>query len=154
MSNGHADQGAPGRARQHAQDRAQRAWAWVEAVRRERRDVQQRYGTLARKLPGYIQASGLGQTMAFLLARRGEPREHDERGESRETTAEGLLFDHLDRHLRDILRRQRASSRNPMALILELTPAEYRRATRELMALASWLKRFAEGRLELGQGGP
>lgn len=135
MSNGRTEKDAPGRARRHAQDRARFAWDCVDKVTRENAKVQKRYGTLARKLPGYLQVSGLGQTLAFLCAKR----------ESNDT-GEGLLIDHMDGYLRDVLPRGSAGS-DIMKLILGLEPAEYRRATRELMALAAWLKRFAEGRL-------
>ena len=135
MSNDRTSQGASGRARQHAQERARRAWDAVDAVTRQAETLQKRYGTLARKLPSYLQASGLGQTLAFLHAKH----------EPSKTTAEGLLLDHLDNHLRGVLRRQ--GPQDIMALVLDLSPADYRRATRELMALATWLKRFAEGRL-------
>lgn len=117
--------------RDAARERARTAWQWVdEAVKRPYSDM---YGTLARKLSSYLQVSGLGQTMAFLYSKaRGE-----------DGGAHGLLFEQLARHLA----RGRTTERRDMAVILNLGPAEYRRATAETMAIALWLKRFAEGRL-------
>lgn len=117
--------------------RALAAWGWVnEAEQLAKRD---RYGTLARKLPSYLQVSGLGQTLAFLYGRgfaRGKPDEQ---------SAEGLLLKQIGAYLQDFCKRPRVV--DPMETLLSLRPAEYRAATRELVAIAEWLKRFAEGRL-------
>ncbi|MCC6552090.1 MAG: type III-B CRISPR module-associated protein Cmr5 [Polyangiaceae bacterium] len=94
-----------------------------------------RYGTLARKLPSYLQVSGVGQTLAFLFGRSG--------GDQR--APEGLLLKHLGEHLKKELRRPPEEA--PMDTVLGMTLSQYRQATRELMELAGWLKRFAEGRL-------
>lgn len=132
------NQQRPGRARLHTQERAQKAWEYVDAVTKEGDGVQARYGTLARKLPSYLQVSGLGQTLAFLYAKRSSDKK---------TTAEGRLLEQLTGYLRSTLRRERLASDVVMSVVLALEPAEYRRATREIAALATWLKRFAEGRL-------
>lgn len=119
--------------------RAKIAWGWVEQVLSrfsgESGDkAQKRYGTLARKLPALLQVSGLGQTLAFLFAKSRQ-------GES----AEGLLFSQFAGHLRD--RLQLRPEGDFMYAVLDLTPAAYRAATQEALAVADWLKRFAEGRL-------
>jgi CRISPR-associated protein Cmr5 len=101
----------------------------------EKRPDSARYGTLARKLPGYLQVSGLGQTLAFLFAKGGDD----------DKKAEGLLLFQLGQHLKErgLMQRNRA----PMEALVEMSPADYRQATREAMAIAEWLRRFAAGKL-------
>lgn len=126
------DAAGPPRARAMlGQERASSAWGFMT----ERNATAQgdRYTTLVRKLPSYLQGSGLGQTFAFLHSKsqgRESPRQ----------SAEAVLL----RQLGDYLARYlgQAPAQEPMALILRLDPAEYRRATRELMLLAEWMKRF------------
>ena len=115
------------------QEQARTAWNWVDTVVNENASFQDRYATLARKLPGYLQVSGLGQTMAFLYAKS-----------DKENSAEHRLCDQLGEYLGMGTRDQ------VMGQITRLTPGAYRQCTRKLMQVADWLKRFAEGRL--GEG--
>jgi CRISPR-associated protein Cmr5 len=80
--------------------------------------------------------SGLGQTLAFLFSK----------GERNADKPEQMLFTQLTEHLRSRLRP--APTGDFMVAVLDLSPAAYRTATREALAVADWLKRFAEGRLE------
>lgn len=118
--------------------RAKVAWGWVTAAeaRFPKEKERKRYGTLARKLPTYLQVSGLGQTLAFLFSK----------GERDKDKPESLLLSQLSDHLRS--RLSPPPTGEIMSAILELSPAAYRTATREALAIADWLKRFAEGRLD------
>lgn len=118
------------RARDLAREHARRAWEWVDEAAK-RPDLSDTYGTLARKLASYLQVSGLGQTMAFLYSKGSSASAHR------------LLFGQLAGQLT----RGRGGDRRDMQDILDLEPGAYRRATGDAMALALWLKRFAEGRL-------
>ncbi|KYG10841.1 hypothetical protein BE21_58700 [Sorangium cellulosum] len=127
--------------------RARIAWGWVDTALQTLRGDRARYGTLARKLPSLLQTSGLGQTLAFLFAKAG--------GNARK--AEGLLLEQMSLHLRQRLNRPLAAGAvreldHGMQLVLDLTPSDYRRATAEAFAIAEWLKRFAEGRIEAEEG--
>ncbi len=124
-------------------ERARVAWDWVDkalqALRSDRDRA--RYGTLARKLPSLLHTSGLGQTLAYLFAKAA----------GNANKPEGLLLEQLTTHLRRRLGRPPAASQSLhpcMQLVLDLEPAEYRRATAEAFAAAEWLKRFAEGQIE------
>lgn len=142
-----ASERAPAKGADLGRQRALVAWTWVTQAeaggekrggeRNEQRleTFRKRYGTLARKLPSLLQVSGLGQTLAFLFSKGGTKREG----------ADWLLFSQLATHLRE--RLNRTDGADFMALVMELSPAEYRNATREAAAVAEWLKRFAEGRL-------
>lgn len=118
---------------QRGQDQAKTAWGWVSAA--EKSHFKERYATLARKLPSYLQVSGLGQTMAFLYAK------------SKDVGAEQMLCKQLSIYLQT---RFGGTEVDVMAMIIKLEPDVYRRATQELMQVTDWLKRFAEGRLGKG----
>jgi|GEM_PF-5819627 len=67
------------------------------------------------------------------------------------TRADQALFEDLDDFLRDDrfgLFTGERRERPLMEIILGCEPAHYRRATREVQAMADWLKRFAEAELE------
>ncbi|MCU0688059.1 MAG: type III-B CRISPR module-associated protein Cmr5 [Polyangiaceae bacterium] len=138
------------RASQHvrrAQDQARIAWNWVDSVSKDFGDKDKdRYATLARKLPSYLQVSGLGQTMAFLYAKaKSGGAEGGEKDQG--DRAAGTLLKQLRDYLRNRFNRR---DDDAMGLVVGLDPSEYRRATQELMQMADWLKRFAEGRLGTG----
>jgi CRISPR type III-B/RAMP module-associated protein Cmr5 len=83
-----------------------------------------------RKLPAHVQASGLGQTIAFYLKKN--PR-----------VAEALV-----RGLQVGRQQQTDALQYLRHLMGQATAAEYRKATRQALAYASWLKRFAEAALQ------
>lgn len=114
--------------------RAGRAWEWVNQAE----DLREKYTILARKLPGMLQVSGLGQTLAYLYGKGYKG------GKQNEAEPEGRLLKQLTGYLREMLKR---STEDPMETLLSLSPAEYRLATREVAAVAEWLKRFAEGKI-------
>jgi len=124
----------PAPERDLGQRRARAAWRWVE----EGLPLGEKYGILTQKLSSYLQVSGLGQTFAFLYGRGYD------RGFPMNGSAHGLLLKQLGEYLKEYTKRSRP---DPMENLLSLTPAEYRAVTQELMAVAEWLKRFAEGRL-------
>lgn len=127
--------------RDRSQERAKSAWGWVDEAVNNDKKIQGDYGRLARKLPSYLQVSGLGQTMAFLFSGR----------EEKKTTAHELLFKQLAAHLRGVLQGSRDDGKLPairgMEFLVAMDPVQYRVATREAQAVAEWLKRCAEGRI-------
>lgn len=125
----------PALRQQRSEQRALYAWGCVREAADQGPRASARYGTLARKLPSYLQVSGVGQTLAFLFGRSGSDK----------LKPEALLLKHLGEHLKKDL--QRPANEAPMETVLQMTPSQYRQATRELMELAGWLKRFAEGQL-------
>ncbi len=120
-----------------AQDRARWAWDQVEKMVKQPEEMRKKYGALACKLPSYLQTSGLGQTLAFLYAHQGTPKDNK---------PHRFLLEHLQNYLGDQFPGKR--SLQAMQIVLGFTPVEYRRATREVEAAAQWLKRFAQGRLD------
>lgn len=120
--------GSQGRSRGQTldQQRAKIAWGWAEEARKNLGSAAERYENLARKLPGYIKTSGLGQTMAFLFSK----------SKGSDKAPEGLLF-------RQMLERLAPGEKNQsMDGVVNLTAVGYRQATREALAMAEWLRRF------------
>lgn len=117
-----------------AQERA--AWAWKsidDAVRDLSGKDQGSYGLLVKKLPSWLQVSGLGQTLAFLFSK---PK----------SLAQQKLFTQLTQRIGAPPQEKRRAE--GMKLVTEMTPQEYRRASYELSRCAELLKRFADGRID------
>lgn len=128
-------------ARTHHTVHDQRAeWAWDQVSRVPQEHpagTAKDYATHVRKLPARIQVNGLGQALAFLFAKSKS---------GKKTTGAGVLLGQLGARVTDIL-----SSKDPldgpklMGKLVDLSPADYRRCTHELMLTAEWLKRFVDG---------
>ncbi len=137
------------------QKRAKKAWDQVKAVPKR---FHKEYRSLVRKVPAMIKMCGLGQTLAFLLA-----KEEKEAQKIRDTSdpgklerAEGCLYKHLEEWLLDeeapIAWPDSPEDQPLMNRIMGVESAVYRQATREALAYLGWLKRFAEACLEKGGG--
>lgn len=112
------------------------------ALRRVRSvtEKHEKYQTLLRKLPARLHANGLGQTAAFLLAKgAGEPE-----GTVYEWLAAGLQEAEIysdDQLIQNLVGAGTVLNNDVVQAGVE---ANYRRASTEARALATWLKRFAE----------
>jgi CRISPR-associated protein Cmr5 len=111
------------------QKRAAHAWACIEKVPT---GVQKKYGSLVRGLPSLIQSDGLGQTLAFLLSKAGGDAKKEHR----------VAYDHIAAWVRQELGFQD----DLIEWLLKQSSTDYRRATAEVLAYLSWLKRFAEAK--------
>jgi CRISPR/Cas system CMR-associated protein Cmr5 small subunit len=79
---------------------------------------------LLRKLPSHIQTSGLGQTLAWLLKKNPDIAKQVCRG------VEGS--------------RQEVDANKFLGRLIRGSASEYRRKSRQALAFAEWLKRFAD----------
>lgn len=120
-----------GRRQLSEQARARQAW---EDVGNVSENIQDKYGTLARKLPSLLQVNGLGQTLAFLLAKAG----------NKQTDAHYVLYGHVS----DWVMGQLEPSEEDRLLDWVISQGSdlYRRATVEGLAYAMWLRRFVEAK--------
>ena len=122
------------------QERAAYAWKCVEEAQNALSEKASEYGQLARGLPALIQTNGLGQTLAYLLA-KGKHKDA-----VKQENPHHLLYSHLSRWvMKEIW--QREDSDGLLVKLTQESSANYRRATSEAMALLIWLRRFAEARL-------
>jgi len=97
---------------------------------------QSEYKSYCKKIPSYIQTNGLSATFAFIF--------------SKNNTTYTLIYDQVDEWLRrrynddsTILNREQRL----MERLIRLDSTKYKKVTIEVLALFSWLRRFAEGRI-------
>lgn len=111
------------------QKRAAHAWGCIEQVPT---GIQKKYGSLVRGLPALVQSDGLGQTLAFLIAKASGKQDKEHM----------VAYKHIEGWVRQELGAQG----DFLGWLLEQSTFEYRRATAETLAYLSWLKRFAEAK--------
>jgi len=115
------------------QERAAKAWEQVEKIENGTTKTKKKeYGSLARGLPAMIQGNGLGQTLAFLLAK----------GEGNSQKSHRVLYQHLAEWLSAKISKE--PGHDFLKWLVHQNSDTYRRATTEALAYAMWLRRFAE----------
>jgi len=121
------------------QRRAQHAWqaivsqATVVNGKRQYDDRAKEYAREARKLPVRIMASGLGQALAFILAKAKDKKPNLRK-----------LHDDLTDW---VIRKRPIQAKEPKSLLESIIQGDadfLRRATDEALAYLQWLNRFAE----------
>jgi CRISPR-associated protein Cmr5 len=117
------------------QKRAAHAWACVEEVTNKPEDFRKKYSSLVRGLLTLIQSDGLGQTLAFLKAK----------DESDGKTHYILAYKHLSSWATTEDSALKVQD-DFLEWLLKQSTSDYRRATAEVLAYLSWLKRFAEAK--------
>ncbi len=103
------------------------------------------YSTLARGLPAMLQANGLAQTLAFLMAKA----ENNSPNRSVHARLLSHLTDWLDRNVRVQIQPNPSTilpSRELFRWVVNAETGIYRRTFVEAMAYATWLRRFAEAK--------
>jgi CRISPR-associated protein Cmr5 len=114
------------------QRRAAMAWKQIEET--DRRDYKNKYGSLVRGLPARIQTDGLGQTLAFLLAKAKNDRNNEHYA----------AYEHLSAWLG--ANEQFGFGKGAFEWLLQQDSDTYRQAAAEAQAYLGWLKRFAEAK--------
>lgn len=152
------------------QQRAEKAWAQVSGVPK---DKGKEYHTVVRQAPAMIKTNGLGQMLAFLLAKEKKDARRVRQASKNQLGADGLLYKHLEewligdeggtptvedgpiRYLKAPIPWRKADKPTVIERVIAEDSTVYRQATREALAYLSWLKRFAEARFgkEAAQGG-
>ncbi|MBC7233573.1 MAG: type III-B CRISPR module-associated protein Cmr5 [Chloroflexi bacterium] len=140
------------RQRSLEQERASVAWECIQRVQERNKQLEDKkkyakeYSSLARSAPADIQANGLGQTIAFWLAKGYEWDKKEQQSKPKQDNAHAELLSHVARWLRH--RRILPEGKDPVDWISQdATTDEYRLATVEAIAFLTWLKRFAEAEL-------
>lgn len=114
------------------QQMALSAYDRVTVVKAQSADYQQKYGTMAHKLPLLIHTAGLAQALAFVESRNEEPHT-----QLLQHLAETI--DHAGiHHGRELATRSRAAELD-----------EYMLLTRRVLAALVWYKRFVESILKI-----
>jgi len=92
---------------------------------------QSEYKSYCKKIPSLIQTNGLSATFAFIF--------------SKNNTTYTLIYDQVDEWLK--LRYNINSNEELIERLIKLDSTKYKKVTIEILALFSWLRRFAEGRI-------
>jgi len=126
------------------QKRAKYAWECIQKVRGNI-EQEDKYKSYVRSAPSYIQINGLGNTLAFYKSKfEADLRKKGENELSADNRAYKLLYDHLNewrkelRGGKDILEWIRDENTSSLGVF---------QATKEIIALLNWMKRFAEAEL-------
>jgi len=119
------------RQRSLEQERAKKAWDAIKPIKGK--GFESKFKSLATGSPADIQTNGLGQTLAFWKAKKGD--EHK------------ALYEALAAWLQEETLSIVPRGKDLLEWVLEASTEGYRRATTEAMAFLTWLKRFAEAEL-------
>lgn len=120
------------------QRRANHAWEAIQEAKRLPKDKAKEYGGHAKKLPTRIMAAGLGQALAFILAKAGDPTSREHRAHVKK------VHDHLTDW---VIKQRPIAAKKPDSLMESIVQGDsdfLRRATDEVLAYLVWLNRFAE----------
>jgi len=130
------------------QERAKYAYEKVKDVVENHSELKEKYSAKAVNLPSMILTNGLPQALVFLFS-----------NENAEDRSYSLLLSHVrewfDDSSADKLRLYTCSAPTNEAFVAHVIRADaptLRLITGEVLSLANWLKRFAEGMIEKGGG--
>ena len=130
------------------QRRAQHAWKTVEQAKaslKAKKDKED-FAREAKRLPVRIKTAGLGQALAFLLAKAKSDKGEDARGRLLVALGDWLLKE------RELATRPNAAADRVLIQTLINGDANLlRRATEEALLYLQWLTRFSEAELGTGE---
>ena len=116
-------------------ERAKFAYEKVEEVINDNSVKDSEYKSYCKKIPSYIQTNGLSATFAFIF--------------SKNNAAYTLIYKQVDEWL-----KKRYSSDSDikgdnelMEKLIKFDSNKYKKVTIEVIALFTWLRRFAEGKI-------
>jgi CRISPR-associated protein Cmr5 len=126
-----------------AQQRAQHALAAITKLAAQKPPAYGNYLSYVKALPANVRSLGLGQAMAFALAKC----------EGDLTRPYGLLYSHVADWVCKRPIYTGATPQNFMQKLTEGKQDEYLKAQIETMAYLEWLKKFAVAQLKEDKGG-
>ncbi len=127
--------------------RAEFAYRCVEKaieIFKDNSKKQKEYKSYARKISTMILSNGLGQTLAFIKAKSEKGNAYD------------LIYSQLTEYMKSAhtVRIQMPKEKNDFVeWVISCDSSKYRYITKEILAFLNWLKRFAEGLIEVEEEG-
>jgi CRISPR-associated protein Cmr5 len=127
--------------------RAEFAYRCVEKaieVFKDNSKKQKEYKSNTRKISTMILSNGLGQTLAFIKAKSEKGNAYD------------LIYSQLTEYMKSAhtVRIQMPKEKNDFVeWVISCDSSKYRYITKEILAFLNWLKRFAEGLIEVEEEG-
>jgi CRISPR-associated protein Cmr5 len=120
-----------------------------------------KYKSYVKKLPSMILSNGLGQTLAFVISKRQKQKQ--EKGQKLEPgdeknpkNAYDLIYKQLTEYMKSdhTARIKMPQEKNDLVeWVISCNSSTYRYITQEILAFLNWLKRFAEGLIEVEEEG-
>jgi len=126
------------------QERAKYAWECIQEVKGDI-DLEDKYKSYVRSAPSYIQINGLGNTLAFYKSKfEADLRKKGENRLSADKRAYKLLYGHLNGW-----RKEQRGNKDILEWIHDENTSSLKvfQATKEIIALLNWMKRFVEAEL-------
>jgi CRISPR-associated protein Cmr5 len=124
-------------------DRAKDAYEYIEKNIKDEKELQKEFRTLARSFPTMVQVNGTCAAVAFLYAKKQSKTSSG----SLKNSAHGKLLETLENWLR--IKGFIGVEVSLMKSLTSCSSEEYRLISKEIIAYTQWLKRFAEGMLEI-----
>jgi len=127
--------------------RAEFAYRCVEKaieIFKDNSKKQKEYKSNTRKISTMILSNGLGQTLAFIKAKSEKGNAYD------------LIYSQLTEYMKSAhtVRIQMPKEKNDFVeWVISCDSSKYRYITKEILAFLNWLKRFAEGLIEVEEEG-
>ncbi len=119
-------------------DRARFAFEEIKKVRDTLTEKQRKeFKSWAKKIAVMVKMNGLGQTMAFLKSKTKENNEKEKHYR--------FYYELTEKWLKE--KKILSEKQELIDSIVQISSAEYRRYTRETLALFNWVRRFADGYL-------
>ena len=115
------------------QERAKYAWNCIQEVEKESGEIQEKYSSYVRRAATLIQANGLPNTLAFYYNKKREK-------------GYKLLYKHINDW--DQIKKLTENKNLLEWIISDASSIEVFKATKEVIALLNWMKRFAEVKLK------
>ena len=115
------------------QGRAEYAYKCAEDG--SKKDFKSEYKSYVKKIPMLIKTNGLGATMAFVFSK----------SKGKEDNAYGLIYKQTAEWIKERTIVKDFEQKKLAKELTEINSSEYRAVTNEILALFTWLRRFAEG---------
>jgi CRISPR-associated protein Cmr5 len=120
-----------------------------------------KYKSYVKKIPSMILSNGLGQTLAFVISKRQKPKKkdgqkHNPGSSENPKNAYDLIYQQLTEYIKSdhTARIKMPQEKNDLVeWVISCNSSTYRYITQEILALLNWLKRFAEGLIEVEEEG-
>jgi CRISPR-associated protein Cmr5 len=111
---------------------AAKAYQQVSSLKPKEKSFQDKYGSLAHRLPFLVRSAGLAQALEFVASRGGDEG--------------GIILNHVAENL------GQGTSENLRNQIRKAPLNEYMKLTRDVMAALQWYKRFTQSVLDVEPG--
>jgi len=120
-----------------------------------------KYKSYVKKIPSMILSNGLGQTLAFVVSKRQKPKKkdgqtHNPGSSENPKNAYDLIYKQLTEYIKSdhTARIKMPQEKNDLVeWVISCNSSTYRYITQEILAFLNWLKRFAEGLIEVEEEG-